>query len=711
MPSRGRLPDRLRGRRASSRSSLTFAGAVARAPDRRDGDARRPRRAQRADADARRRGDVRRASSSRSRVASQIDQFHEMFDGSSEPLGILLAAGVMFVVGAIDDLRDVSPPAKIAGQVLAGSLLSLFGVTMLYFRVPFASYDVHRALARPRAAASPCSRVVVLANAINLIDGLDGLAAGIVVDRRHRAVPLRRPAVQGRLPRRLQHRAARRGDHRRRSASGSCRTTSTRRGSSWATPARCSSACCSRSRRSRSAAAPPTSSAARRTSSSRRCSSRSLILGVPIVDTAFSFVRRVVRGASRSSHGRPGAPAPPADAPRPRSAALGRDPVALDRAALGRRAAPDLHRPGQRARADRGRCALALLLYSYFHPGVQGGPGRSCAEEPRPRPPRRRRGERPPTRSSTSSPGAAPAAGSDSALTGAGGVRSRPGSGLTPPGALRYFAKAFTSGRGRLDAPPTGVGQRRADEVRFGETPGEAKRRAAYRRRARPRRSTIVARPRALRRCSAGCSTASSAPGRSSRLVFGVFGAVAVRGVGYYAVPARPRPARTRASHGHGGPRDGAGCPHPYPRPPTSTAIERDDRAPSSSSGTAIATPVAVIVGAVLGGVGGRDRRRCSAWCVVAGNFLVPRRASCRAARKLGAGGVAAGAMVACFTCSSSSRCWPSASSRSTSIEHRCSSCSRSASPTSVLLGSIVAPVGLTSGAPGLKPRPLSRRK
>ncbi len=55
--------------------------------------------------------------------------------------GLLLAAAVMFVVGAIDDLREVSPPAKIAGQVLSGSVLSLLGVTMLYFRVPFASYE------------------------------------------------------------------------------------------------------------------------------------------------------------------------------------------------------------------------------------------------------------------------------------------------------------------------------------------------------------------------------------------------------------------------------------------------------------------------------------------------------------------------------------------------------------------------------------------
>src|SRR5437899_668338 len=66
-------------------------------------------------------------------VASQIPQFHEMFDGASEPLGVMLAAGVMFLVGAVDDLRDVSPPAKVAGMVLSGSVLSLLGVTMLYF--------------------------------------------------------------------------------------------------------------------------------------------------------------------------------------------------------------------------------------------------------------------------------------------------------------------------------------------------------------------------------------------------------------------------------------------------------------------------------------------------------------------------------------------------------------------------------------------------
>jgi len=112
-------------------------------------------------------------------VASQVDQFHEMFTDNTEPVGLLLAAAVMFVVGAIDDIRPVSPPAKIAGQVLSGSVLSLLGVTMLFFRVPFANSEFV-VLSPDLAPLVTVIGVVLLANAINLIDGLDGLAAGIV---------------------------------------------------------------------------------------------------------------------------------------------------------------------------------------------------------------------------------------------------------------------------------------------------------------------------------------------------------------------------------------------------------------------------------------------------------------------------------------------------------------------------------------------------
>jgi UDP-GlcNAc:undecaprenyl-phosphate GlcNAc-1-phosphate transferase len=114
-------------------------------------------------------------------VASQLGQFHEMFQDNSEPFGIVLAAGVIFFVGALDDLIDVSPPAKVAGQVVAASMLAIFGVSMFYFRMPFNLFHTDVvALSSDWTPLVTALWVVLMTNAINLIDGLDGLAAGIV---------------------------------------------------------------------------------------------------------------------------------------------------------------------------------------------------------------------------------------------------------------------------------------------------------------------------------------------------------------------------------------------------------------------------------------------------------------------------------------------------------------------------------------------------
>jgi len=110
-------------------------------------------------------------------VASRLETFRDVFESSSEPLGIVVAATVIFLVGAVDDLRPVSPPAKMAGQVLAASVLYLLGVTLFYVRVPFGGLW---ALSPDVVPLITVLWVVVMANAINFIDGLDGLAAGIV---------------------------------------------------------------------------------------------------------------------------------------------------------------------------------------------------------------------------------------------------------------------------------------------------------------------------------------------------------------------------------------------------------------------------------------------------------------------------------------------------------------------------------------------------
>jgi UDP-GlcNAc:undecaprenyl-phosphate/decaprenyl-phosphate GlcNAc-1-phosphate transferase len=110
-------------------------------------------------------------------VATLIDQFDPVFEGTSEPLAVVAGATVIFVVGIVDDLREVSAPAKLAGQVLAASVMALLGVTMLFFRVPFG--DVI-SLSPDLAFFLTVLWVLGMALAVNLIDGLDGLAAGIV---------------------------------------------------------------------------------------------------------------------------------------------------------------------------------------------------------------------------------------------------------------------------------------------------------------------------------------------------------------------------------------------------------------------------------------------------------------------------------------------------------------------------------------------------
>jgi len=110
-------------------------------------------------------------------VAWLIGDFDAVFATRSEMLGVLVAATIMCAVGVVDDVRPVSAPAKLAGMVLAGSTLSLVGVSLVVLRIPFVDVVL---LSPDLSALATVLWVVLLANALNLIDGLDGLATGIV---------------------------------------------------------------------------------------------------------------------------------------------------------------------------------------------------------------------------------------------------------------------------------------------------------------------------------------------------------------------------------------------------------------------------------------------------------------------------------------------------------------------------------------------------
>jgi UDP-GlcNAc:undecaprenyl-phosphate GlcNAc-1-phosphate transferase len=109
-------------------------------------------------------------------VASQIEVLKGVFNGK-EAAGVIVAAVLMLVIGTIDDVREVSAPAKVAGIILCGSILVFSGVALIYFRVPLQGPIL---LSNDWSYLLSVIWVLGMANAINLIDGLDGLAAGIV---------------------------------------------------------------------------------------------------------------------------------------------------------------------------------------------------------------------------------------------------------------------------------------------------------------------------------------------------------------------------------------------------------------------------------------------------------------------------------------------------------------------------------------------------
>lgn len=93
-----------------------------------------------------------------------------------DSLAILVAAAIISGVGVLDDLFELGALAKIAGQVLAAGVVVLGGVKIYWIPLP------DRILALDNVASVALAVFIILfcVNAINLMDGLDGLAAGVV---------------------------------------------------------------------------------------------------------------------------------------------------------------------------------------------------------------------------------------------------------------------------------------------------------------------------------------------------------------------------------------------------------------------------------------------------------------------------------------------------------------------------------------------------
>jgi UDP-GlcNAc:undecaprenyl-phosphate GlcNAc-1-phosphate transferase len=89
--------------------------------------------------------------------------------------GILAAAALITIVGALDDVFDLHPAAKLLGQIAAAVLLVTSGVEVETFTFPF----VHRVELGGLGGPLTVVALVLLMNVVNFSDGIDGLAAGV----------------------------------------------------------------------------------------------------------------------------------------------------------------------------------------------------------------------------------------------------------------------------------------------------------------------------------------------------------------------------------------------------------------------------------------------------------------------------------------------------------------------------------------------------
>jgi UDP-GlcNAc:undecaprenyl-phosphate GlcNAc-1-phosphate transferase len=87
---------------------------------------------------------------------------------------ILVPATVVFLLGVYDDVRGVGPYAKFAVQAIAGAMLFAGGLRIVNIPVIFGNHSFPWYVGLPFTVLW----VIAITNAFNLIDGLDGLAAG-----------------------------------------------------------------------------------------------------------------------------------------------------------------------------------------------------------------------------------------------------------------------------------------------------------------------------------------------------------------------------------------------------------------------------------------------------------------------------------------------------------------------------------------------------
>ena len=93
-------------------------------------------------------------------------------------LGFLIGGLIISVVCFIDDLKDLPPVVKLITQIIAAIVVVSFGLKIENINIPFL-YKI--GLPNAFSIILTIGWIVGITNAINLIDGLDGLSSGVAL--------------------------------------------------------------------------------------------------------------------------------------------------------------------------------------------------------------------------------------------------------------------------------------------------------------------------------------------------------------------------------------------------------------------------------------------------------------------------------------------------------------------------------------------------
>jgi UDP-GlcNAc:undecaprenyl-phosphate/decaprenyl-phosphate GlcNAc-1-phosphate transferase len=108
----------------------------------------------------------------------QLNDLGKVHDVVQSIVGLIFGGTLILMVGIWDDVMGMSPRAKLLAQVLVASISMLYGFDIQFVRDPFHHGDV---IYFPFWLSIPITLVwyVGMMNAINFIDGLDGLLSGL----------------------------------------------------------------------------------------------------------------------------------------------------------------------------------------------------------------------------------------------------------------------------------------------------------------------------------------------------------------------------------------------------------------------------------------------------------------------------------------------------------------------------------------------------